>query len=317
MSRVLAVVGATGTGKSALANALAVHLGGEVISADSMQVYRGMDIGTAKTPPAERTVPHHCLDLVDPGFPFTAALYQRAARAAIESALERGAVPIVCGGTGLYIRAALDDFTLDEDRERESADDKRENEGAHEASSGEPSGEPAAQRRLADDNSTLGVSRQRSASEKRSELNRLADELGAETFHALLAERDPESAALIHPHNVRRVVRAFEFLEQGASYAQQHEGFATYSAVYPVTFLGITVERALLYEVINRRVDAMLSAGLLAEVQALLAAGFREGATAQQAIGYKELVPVLDGTRSQHDAIEEIKQSTRHYAKRQ
>lgn len=111
-TRVLVVVGPTAVGKSALAEEVAVRIGGEVVSADSMQVYRGMDIGTAKTPPAQRRVAHHCLDLVEPGEPFSAALYQRAARAAIDDITQRGSLPIVCGGTGLYVRAAVDDFAF-------------------------------------------------------------------------------------------------------------------------------------------------------------------------------------------------------------
>jgi tRNA dimethylallyltransferase len=116
---------------------------------------------------------------------------------------------------------------------------------------------------------------------------------------------------------VRRVIRAFELLEQGTSYARQHEGFSRFVSVYPTRFIGIAVEPAVLYEVIERRVDSMIASGLLDEVRTLLAAGFREAATAQQAIGYKELVAVLEGKRSLEEAVAEIKQSTRRYAKRQ
>jgi len=274
-------VGATGTGKSVLAEALAATLGGQIISADSMQVYKGMDIGTAKTPVAQRRVAYHCVDLVEPGFPFTAALYQREARAAIERLLASDVTPVLCGGTGLYIRVALDDFQLDEGRQGDG-----------------PFLSPV----------TLSP---------REQLVARAEELGAEAFHAELAALDAQSAVLIHPHNVRRVIRAFELLEQGSSYAQQHEGFDRFEAVYPARFVGIAVEHEVLYEVIERRVDAMMAAGLLDEVRGLLAAGFAEALTAQQAIGYKELVPVLAGERTLEDAVAEIKQSTRRYAKRQ
>ena len=273
--QVIAVVGATGTGKSALADALAAHLGTELISADSMQVYRGMDIGTAKVPLDARSVYYHGIDLVDPGFPFTAALYQRHARQVIDSLLAEGRVPVLCGGTGLYVRVALDNFFFDEGREAVGGGDLR------------------------------------------ARLTTQADALGAEAFHELLAQTDPQSAALIHPHNVRRVIRAFELLEQGTSYARQHEGFNDFEAIYPVRFIGISVEPSVLYEAIERRVDGMLAVGLLEEVSSLLEAGFREALTAQQAIGYKELIPVIEGTRSLEDATAEIKQSTRRYAKRQ
>jgi tRNA dimethylallyltransferase len=112
-------------------------------------------------------------------------------------------------------------------------------------------------------------------------------------------------------------VRAFELLERQTSYAQQHEGFAAFKAVYPVRIIGLSVEPELLYEAIERRVDGMMAAGLLDEVRTLLSGGFREAVTAQQAIGYKELVPVLEGEQSLEDAVAQIKQATRRYAKRQ
>jgi len=110
----IAIVGPTAVGKSAVAERVAARLDGEIVDADSMQVYRGMDIGTAKTPLAERLVPHHCLDLVEPGAPYSAALFQRDARHAIESVAARGRVPVIVGGTGLYVRAALDEFAFPE-----------------------------------------------------------------------------------------------------------------------------------------------------------------------------------------------------------
>jgi tRNA dimethylallyltransferase len=246
-----------------------------------MQVYRGMDIGTAKVPPSARSVAYHGIDLVDPGFPFTAALYQREARAAIENIRARDALPVLCGGSGLYVRAALDDFRFDERREGE----------------------------LTSDSDVVSSSR--------SLLTTQAQELGAEAFHELLAKRDPQSAALIHPHNVRRVIRAFELLEQGTSYATRNEGFAEFTAVYPARFIGLTVEPDVLYEVIERRDDSMMASGLLEEVRGLLDAGFREAVCARQAIGYKELLPVLEGGCSAKDATAQIKQATRRYAKRQ
>ena len=274
-SKVLAVVGATGTGKSLLADALAHTLDGEVVSADSMQIYQGMDIGTAKMPPAERTVPYHCLDMVTLDVSFTAALYQRAARSAIETICDRGKLPVVCGGTGLYVRAALDDFVFDK----------------HYA-----------------DTTPLAL---------RTQLTAQAEEMGSEAFHALLAECDPQSAALIHPHNVRRVVRAFELLEEGTTYAEQQAGFSTYSSFYPTYYLGIEVAPAVLYEVINRRVDTLIEKGLLEEVRALVDAGYEHTSGFSQAIGYKELCSVLRGTEELFTAVERIKQATRRYAKRQ
>jgi tRNA dimethylallyltransferase len=132
-----------------------------------------------------------------------------------------------------------------------------------------------------------------------------------------LAAVDPDSAALIHPNNVRRVVRAFEFLQAGGSYAQQYAGFESYAEFYPSKYFGISVERPELYQLINQRVEQMLADGLLDEVRGLLEAGYANALGARQAIGYKELLPVLRGETSLELAVEQIKQATRHYAKRQ
>ncbi len=270
--RVVAVVGPTGVGKTALAERLAQRLGGEIVSADSMQVYRGMDIGTAKPPLVERLVPYHCIDLVDPGEPYSAALYQGDARAAIADISARGARPVLCGGTGLYVRAALDDWKF-------------------------PAGELRG--------------------ESRGRYEALAAEIGPPGVHALLDERDPASAALVHANNVRRVVRALEMLDEGTSYAAQAEGFSERRGVYDATIMGLTMQRAALYERIDARVDDMLAAGLLDEVARLLGAGYRGALTAAQAIGYKELVPVVEKGADRAEAVAAIKRATRRYAKRQ
>lgn len=260
-------------GKSELADHLAASWGGEVVSADSMQVYRGLDIGTAKTAPRERSVPYHCLDLVDPGEPFSAALYQVAARTAIDSCLKRGRTPVVCGGTGLYVRAALDDLDF-------PPGDQVEN----------PS--------------------------RRSWETFLAEH-GPLGLHGELERLDPASAALIHPNNSRRVVRALELVAEGLSYADRHSGLHTRVSVYETAFIGLTMERDALYSRIDMRVDRMMERGLLGEVTLLLERGCRDALTAMQAIGYKELIPVLDGERSLEEAVELIKRSSRRYAKRQ
>jgi tRNA dimethylallyltransferase len=269
---VVGVVGPTGVGKTTLAEAVAHHLGGEIVSADSMQVYRGMDIGTAKPPVAERRVPYHCIDLVDPGEPYSAALFQRDARSAIAGIAVRGALPVICGGTGLYVRAALDDWEF-------------------------PAGDVGS------------VSRGR--------YERLVTEIGAPGLHAVLAERDPASAALIHRNNTRRVVRALEMLDEGASYSSQSVDFSERRSVYDIALVGLTMDRAALYERIDARVDAMFADDLLGEVTRLLDAGYRTGLTAAQAIGYKELVPVVEDGADLQEAVVAIKQATRRYAKRQ
>lgn len=266
-------MGPTAVGKSALAEELAVLLGGEVVSADSMQVYRGMNVGTAKTPVELRRVVHHCIDLVDPGQPFSAALFQRHARDAIASCAARGVLPVICGGTGMYVRAALDDWSF-------------------------PAGEQV-------DNPV------------RERWERFAAENGAQALHTELELRDSTSAALIHPNNVRRVVRALEMLDEGSSYADQHEGFEQRESVYDARFIGLTMDRERLYARIDDRVDAMMAAGLLDEVGGLIERGFRDALTASQAIGYKELVGVIEGGAPLESALDAIKRASRRYAKRQ
>lgn len=271
--QVISVVGPTASGKSALADSLCVALGGEVVSADSMQVYRGMDIGTAKTPLDERRVPLHCIDLVDIGQPYSAALFAEDAHACIDGLLARGKVPVVCGGTGLYVRAALEDM-------------------------GFPEGEQV-------DNPV------------RARYEALASKVGNDGFHALLAVQDPASAALIHPNNVRRVVRAFELLEQGSSYAVEHETLQRRQDRHTTLHIGLTMPRDMLYERINARVDKMMELGLVDEVRGLMDEGLADALTSKQAIGYKEIIAALKGEISMADAVEDIKRSSRRYAKRQ
>lgn len=270
---IIGILGPTAVGKSAVSDRVARALGGEILSADSMQVYRGMDIGTAKTPVAERLVPYHCIDLVDPGVPYSAALYQRDARAVIDALRARRVPVVVAGGTGLYVRAALDDMKF-------------------------PSGD--------------------TSSPVRDRLESRLREEGANALYDELERLDPASAALIHPNNARRVVRALEMLSEGTSYAAQAAGFRERDFHYPGTLLvGLSVDRDELYRRVDARVDAMMTGGLPEEVRALLDRGLASALTATQAIGYKELVPVITDGADLDAAIETIKRSTRRYAKRQ
>lgn len=272
MIQAVAIVGPTAVGKSDVADELARRLGSEVISADAMQVYRGMDIGTGKMPPEERQAPLVLIDVVDAQESYSAALFQRDARREIDRLLGKGTLPILCGGTGLYLRAALDEMSF-------------------------PAGDVEAP--------------------SRSRYQELAEELGAEGIHALLAQVDPESAACIHPHNVRRVVRALEMHDEGVSYARQKERFGTPTEHYHALYFGLTRERSRLYERIDARVDGMLAQGLLHEVEQLVSAGCADAITSRQAIGYKELYDYLGGLCSLDEAIQRIKQRSRNYAKRQ
>lgn len=270
---VVVIVGPTASGKSSLAIALAQAVDGEIVSADSMQIYRGMDIGTAKVPPEERVVRHFGIDVVDPGEPFSAALYQDLARNAFDEIARAGKTAILSGGTGFYIRAAIDSY---------------------EFVSGEQVDNPV-----------------------RDRINALAEREGKEALWRLLAERDPASAEAIHPNDVKRVARALEMLEAGESYARQKERLKRLGQAVPAVFVGIDVDRDVLRERIDRRVDAMDAQGLVGEVEGLLSRGFRDAVTSSQAIGYKEIVEALDGRTTLEAAFEQIKTATKRYAKRQ
>ena len=269
----LCLEGPTGSGKSAVADAVAARIGAEIVSVDSMQVYRGMDIGTAKTPVHERSVPYHCIDILDPGQEYSAALFQRDARRVVRDLDGRGLACVACGGTGFYMRALIDDLVF------------------------------------APDTTDKAAFRER--------FEEMAREKGADAVHALLAERDPESARIIHPHNLPRVIRALEMCEAGESYARRKEAFREVPPYYPALRLALSVEPAALAARIDARVDEMMEAGLLLEVEGLLAAGYRGAATASAAIGYKELVRHLDGELPLDEAVELVKRDTRRYAKRQ
>jgi len=273
MKPVICVVGPTASGKSSLAQAIAERIDGEVVSADSMQIYRGMDIGTGKVPREERVVAHHGLDLVEPGEPFSAALFQEYARTCFDDIDGRGKRSVLCGGTGFYVRAAIDDYEFPK---------------------GEQVDNPIRERYLA-----------------------VAEQEGAHALWLMLEEVDPESASIIPENDVKRVVRAFELLDEGESYAEQKRKLATIPQLLPACFIGLSVDPDVLRARIDERVDEMVRSGLIGEVESLLAAGFREGVTAPQAIGYKEIVKVLDGEVTLAEAVDEIKVATHRYAKRQ
>ncbi len=270
---VICVVGPTASGKTDLAQEIALAVGADVVSADSMQVYRGMDIGTGKLPVSERKVAHYGFDLVDPGQPYSAALFQTYARNTFARIDEADRRCVLAGGTGFYVRAAIDDYQFPE---------------------GEQVDNPVRER-----------------------WNRFAEQCGAQKLWEELCAVDAESAAVIPVNDVKRLVRAFELLEDGTSYAEQKRKLADIRQCVPAVFIGLAVDPDILRARINRRVDGMVSAGLVDEVRGLLAQGLREGITAPQAIGYKEIVAALDGECSLDEAIASIKVSTCRYAKRQ
>ena len=270
----IAVVGPTASGKTALAIALAKELGGEIVSADSMQIYRGMDIATAKPTPEEMAeVPHHLIGFWPPEKPFSVAQYALLAREKIDDILRRGRVPVLCGGTGLYIKAIVDHIQYEEETGGDAVLRER-------------------LRRQAQDEGNLAVWRQ-------------------------LQAMDPQTAERIHPNNLGRVIRAIEVMQvSGRSIREQEERSRQAPCPYHVIQIGLRYRnRENLYERIGRRVDAMAEAGLPEEARAVRQQGLT--ATAAQAIGYKELYDWMDGTLPLEEALENLKRSTRRYAKRQ
>lgn len=274
--KIYAVVGPTASGKSALALELAKRNGGEIISCDSMQLYRRMDIGTAKPTAEERAdVPHHMIDVAEPERSFSCADYVEMADKVIREVHGRGAISIVCGGTGLYLDALLRGADF--------------------------------QPGITDDS-------------LRAELLKFASDNGAEALHAELKKIDPESAEQIHPNNIKRVARAIEIYRLGGvkkSEIDKNSRLCGQRFDIKCVCLSYT-DRAELYRRIDTRVDKMLADGLENETRVLLSEGvFEKNATAAQAIGYKELLPYIEGRETLDTAAERLKMATRRYAKRQ
>jgi tRNA dimethylallyltransferase len=266
--RVVAVVGPTAVGKSDLGVSLAARLGGEVVNADSMQLYRGMDVGTAKLTAAERRgVPHHLLDRWDVTAAASVAEYQREARAVIDALRAGGVVPVLVGGSGLYVRAALDDLEF-------------------------PGTDP----------------------ELRAALDAELAALGPAALHARLAELDPAAAAAILPGNGRRIVRALEVVALTGSFTAR---LPAPRPVYDCVQLGLTVPLEVLDARIDARVDRMWAGGLVEEVRRLAAAGLRDGPTASRALGYAQVLRMLDGELTEEEARAATQQATRRFARRQ
>ena len=269
---VVSIVGPTASGKSSLAEVLACELGTSVVSMDSMQVYTGMDIGTAKTPVAERRAPLLMVDVAPVSKDYSVQLFQVDARRCIDGLLSQEKPAVLCGGTGFYLNAVIDDMDF-------------------------VNGEKGSSTRKA--------------------YEHLLEERGVQALYQLLVERDEKSAALIHPNNTRRVIRALEMLDEGDRYCEQNAELHKQQPYYNAQIWGLTMDRSRLYERINQRVDQMVAEGLVDEVKSLVDQGLTRDTTAGQAIGYKEILDVFSGETTLDEAIEAIKQRSRRYAKRQ
>lgn len=279
------LTGPTAAGKTEISIQLAKAVGGEIISADSMQVYRHMDIGTAKIKPQEmQGVKHFLIDCLEPEEEFNVVAFQRMAKAAMAQIYENGHIPIIVGGTGFYIQSVLYDIDF-----------------------GEATGE--------EEDLTSPWTAQ---DEYRLQLYSLAEEKGADYLHAMLAAVDAVSAQQIHKNNIKRVVRALEYFHQTGEQISVHNAMQR-SKTSPYNFLYFVLndKREILYERINRRVDQMFEQGLEAELKWLLEQGYDRKMVSMQGIGYKEMFGYFDGEYDLDRAKYLIKQNTRHFAKRQ
>ena len=267
---VLCIVGPTAVGKTKMSIELAKQLNGEIISGDSMQIYRGMDIGTAKATMDERQgIPHHLIDEKNPDEPYSVAAFQQTVRAKIEEIKSRGKLPIIVGGTGLYIKSVLYDYEFAGESESKEIDEAK------------------------------------------------YGHLSNEELHAKLATVDEAGAKDIHPNNRKRVIRALEIYETSGVKKSEMIEKQEHKMIYDACLIGLTDDRNVLYDRINKRVDVMYETGLVEEVKALFDQGIPAESQSIRAIGYKELYDYFKGFISLEESKELIKRNSRRYAKRQ
>ena len=274
MNNIICIAGPTASGKTALAVELAKELNGEVVSCDSMQVYRRMDIGTAKPTTDEmQGIPHHMIDVAEPQEDFSVSRYCNLAGPIVEDILSRGKTAVIAGGTGLYMDALI-----------------QGNDFAPFPSTG-----------------------------VREKLEQEARAQGIQVLYDRLAAIDPEAAGRLHLSDQKRILRALEvYLETGETITEHNRKTQLLPPRFSPIWLGLDFEnRAELYERIDRRVGIMLEQGLIGEIQGLLSSGIPEKCTAMQAIGYKEFLAALNGECTLEEAADQVRQSSRRYAKRQ
>ena len=267
---VLCIVGPTAVGKTKMSIELAKQLNGEIISGDSMQIYRGMDIGTAKATMDERQgIPHHLIDEKNPDEPYSVAAFQQTVRAKMEEIKSRGKLPIIVGGTGLYIKSVLYDYEFAGESESKEIDEAK------------------------------------------------YGHLSNEELHAKLAAVDEAGAKDIHLNNRKRVIRALEIYETSGVKKSEMIEKQEHKMIYDACLIGLTDDRNVLYDRINKRVDTMYETGLVEEVKALFDEGIPAESQSIRAIGYKELYDYFKGLISLEESKELIKRNSRRYAKRQ
>lgn len=274
MKPLIILTGPTAVGKTDLSVKLAKSVNGEIISADSIQVYKYMDVGSAKVTEREMDgVKHYLIDELYPDEEFNIFYFKEKSKQYMEEILSKGKIPIVSGGTGFYIQSLLYDVEF-------SVEDNNK--------------------------------------EIRNNLEKIHEEKGAEYLHNMLREIDEESADAIHENNVKRVIRAIEYFRiTGEKISEHNKRESNKNSPYLFKYYCLNMDRKLLYERINKRVDIMIENGLVEEVKKLLNMGYSKNLISMQGIGYKEIVSYLQKEMTLDEAIDTIKQETRRFAKRQ
>lgn len=270
---IVVICGPTGIGKTTAGIEAAGVYNGEIISADSMQIYRYMDIGTAKPTPEEQArIPHHLIDILDPDEPFDAAKFAQMAREKIMAFHKQNILPFIVGGTGFYIKAL--EYGL-----------------------------------FSDAPSDMGI---------RTRLKEEAAAKGIRFLYNRLRGYDPDTAGKIHPNDTFRIIRAIEVYETtGKTISEYHQKHRFSDEPFNVLKIGLHKEREILYDRINRRVDAMVEAGFVEEVKRLLDMGYTESLKSMQSIGYRHITEFIRGRLSYDEALDTLKRDTRRYSKRQ
>lgn len=278
-TKVIVITGPTAVGKSLATVKLAKLMNTEVISADSMQIYKYMDIGTAKISTEEmQGIKHHLIDKFTPDIPYSVAIFKNLAKKLIDDISSAGKIPIICGGTGFYINALLHDVSFEDDA-------------------------------IPSISNTVAY---------RDELLQLTKTHDVNFIHNMLKAIDPQSAKTIPSNNIKRVIRALEFYKQHNMPISTHNSNQKAKKMaYDAKVFILNQNRDNLYKKINKRVDDMIAKGLLQEVNMLLSMGYSPSSISMQALGYKQILAYLDGKCSLQHAIEAIKQGSRRFAKRQ
>ncbi|OIJ09985.1 tRNA (adenosine(37)-N6)-dimethylallyltransferase MiaA [Anaerobacillus arseniciselenatis] len=270
--KLVVIVGPTAVGKTKLGVELAKKLNGEIISGDSMQIYKGMDIGTAKVSEEEmQGIRHYLIDIKDPTESFSVAEFQQLVKPLITEVNDKGKLPLIVGGTGLYVNSVIYDYHF-----------------------------PDVPTDL----------------EYRQTLEVFVETHGSVALHEKLKDIDPISYDLIHPNNYRRVIRALEVFHVTKRTIHDYQKDQPQESEYDLVVIGLTMERQLLYDRINKRVDIMVEDGLIEEARKLFDNGVKN-CQSVQAIGYKEIYQYIEGQLTLEEAVELLKRNSRRYAKRQ